>query len=104
MKFTKQCFDVLKHLCSDNTKEYHLKEIAIVIESKKSIWGDRVDSPRLPIYMYYVQKLIELGLVTSEKRMYKNHMTTFYKATKPTLPKSVEIVSEFNIVNSNFTN
>ncbi len=95
MKLTQKCFDVLNLLCSD-TKEYYLKEIGIIIEG--------MDNPRLPIYMYYVQQLIELGLVTSEKKMYKNHMTTFYKATKQTLPKNVEIVPEFKIVNSNFTN
>ena len=83
MKFTKQCFDVLKLLCSD-TKEYHLKKIAVIIEGN--------DNPRLPYYLYYLEKLKHLGLVTSEKRMHKNHMTTFYKATKQTLPKNVEII------------
>lgn len=41
---------------------------------------DSGDMPRLP--PYDVTKLINQGLVTTERRMHKNHMTTFYKAVK----------------------
>ncbi len=64
-------------LSNNPDREYHLKEMAVIIENEKN--------PRLPIYEHHIKAMIRSGIVTTTQKMHNKHKTTFYHAASITV-------------------
>ena len=65
-------------LLSNNPhREYHLKEMAVIIE--------KVVNPRLPIYEHHIKTMIRSGIVSTTQKMHNKHKTVFYRAAPITV-------------------
>lgn len=59
-------------LSNNPTREYHLKEMAVILEEETN--------PRLPIYEHHIKIMIKSGIVSTTQKIHNKHKTTFYRA------------------------
>jgi len=64
---------IYKILSSNPTKEYYLKELAVMIEKD--------ENPRLPIYEHHIGILVDSGIVKIRIKMHNKHKTKYYRAS-----------------------
>ena len=77
-------------------KEYHLKEMAVILEKEKN--------PRLPIYEHHIKSMIKSGIVTTTQKLHNKHQTTFYRAFPITIIAIPRYYENLNQNNNNIKN
>lgn len=75
-------------LSSNPKKEYHLKQMAVIIEKETY--------PRLPIYEYHIKILLASGIIMVNQKMHNKHLTNFYSAAP-----NVLLTSQYNNASQN---
>lgn len=73
----KKSRDMWVLLSNNPHREYHLKEMAVILEGEAN--------PRLPIYEHHIKSLIKSGIISTTQKMHNKHKTTFYRAAPFTL-------------------
>ena len=81
-------------LSSNPKKEYHLKQMAVILEKETN--------PRLPIYEYHIKILLASGILKVNQKMHNKHLTNFYSAAPSVLLTSHNNASQNEILKSAF--